>query len=147
MLLGLKKRFVEPYQTGSKAFTLRDTPKRMPKIGETIHAYTGLRTKHCQPINSKEKLVSTQRVRLIIWQIGENKHRYGLRHLFGTFGIRIWVDGRELTQEEVDRFVVLDGFADATDFAKYWLTPEGKTKMKARTSALKVMFHWTDLRW
>lgn len=135
MLLGFKKRFRDPILIGTKVFTMRTRRKKMPKIGEQLHMYTGLRTKHTEVITKKEKLFAMQNVRLTI------KLQYNV-----LFDIRIWVDRRELSQQEIDQFVVFDGFRDRRDFAEYWLTDE-KGKPKKRTGAMLVMFHWTDLKY
>lgn len=37
MLVGFKPKFSPKIQNGSKGFTLRYEPKRMPKIGETLY--------------------------------------------------------------------------------------------------------------
>lgn len=66
MLLGFKKRFVEPIQIGTKVFTMRVPRKKEPKIGETLYMYTALRTKYCEKITDKEKLISKQKVVLFI---------------------------------------------------------------------------------
>ena len=154
--MGFKKRFVEPILIGTKVFTLRRTPKRMPKVMETIHMYTALRTKHCEHISSKEKLVSMQRVRVLIEHITARHEvlphgrpvpmpsKVPISECFGQFRIRICVDGKRI--DDIDEFVKFDGFKDTDDFCNYWLTDE-KGKKKDRTGALLVMFHWTDLRY
>lgn len=135
MLIGFKKRFKEPILIGTKVFTLRRQPKRIPKVGETLYMYTALRTKFTELITNKEKLMSMQKVRITI-----------KRKNLVSYDIGIWVDRRKLTEPEVNQFVCFDGFVNRIDFAEFWLTDE-KGKPKNRTGALMVMFHWTDLKY
>jgi hypothetical protein len=134
MLLGFKKQFEKPIQIGTKVFTLRKRRKVRPKIGEQLHMYTGLRTKRCELISNKDKLISIQNVRLMITNINPTT---GAR---GTF-VEIFVDRRRLTVPEVEQFVKYDGFRSVREWADYWL--EGKD----RTGALMELYHWTDLKY
>jgi hypothetical protein len=133
MLLGFKKRFVDPILIGTKVFSLRKRRKVRPKIGEAMHMYTALRTKYCQLITNKEKLMSIQDARVTI----RRKNTAG-------YDIRIWIDRRRLSELEISQFVIYDGFTDRKDFAEYWLTDE-RGKKKNRTGALLEQYHWTDL--
>jgi hypothetical protein len=138
MLLGFKKRFVLPIQIGTKVFTMRNKRKVEPKIGETIHMYTGLRTKFCERISNKEKLISTQRVRISIYRHPD------------LLNVKIFVDGRELNIKEIYEFVKFDGFKDVTDFADYWIessTGKKDKKKVARVGGMLTLYHWTDLRY
>ncbi len=134
MLLGFKKRFVKPIEQGTKVFTMRNRRKRMPKIGETLHMYTALRTQYCELISNHETLKSIQKVTVSI-----TKEPLQTR-------IFIIVDGWMLNPSEVSRFVQCDGFTDESDFADYWLK-ESKAKGKVkRVHANLDLYHWTDLK-
>lgn len=135
MLLGFKPRFVEPIQIGTKVFTLRVRRKKMPKVGETLFMYTGLRTSKCAKISDKEKLISIQTVKVTIIQ---EKH---------LTSIIIVVDGRLLSVKEVSEFVKFDGFRDRMDFAEYWIKSQGVKGNIKRAGGTFDMFHWTDLRY
>jgi hypothetical protein len=139
MLLGFKKRFKDPILIGTKVFTMRKRRKVRPKIGETIHMYTALRTKYAELITNKEKLMSIQNVRVMI------KAKWLAKDLV-NYSVRIVVDHRILSKEEILQFVCFDGFKDAQDFCQYWLTDE-KGKRKDRVGALMEMYHWTDLKY
>lgn len=107
----------------------------MPKIGETLYMYTGLRTANTELITNKEKLISMQQVRVSIRKMNT-----------AGYDIKISVDGRRLTELEISQFVKFDGFTDRVDFAEYWLRDE-KGKKITRVGASMVQFHWTDLRY
>lgn len=138
MLLGFKPRFVEPIQKGSKVFTLRTARKHEPKIGETLYMYTGLRTANCMLISNKEKLISKQRVRIVIYAD------------YVEVSVNIWVDGRELTQAEKELFYGYDGFVDIHDFVNYWIESSTGKKRKINkryeVGGFLTMYHWTDLK-
>ena len=138
MLLSFKKRFIAPIQLGIKVFTLRKRRKIRPKIGETIHMYSGLRTKNTQFISNKDSLRSIQNVRLTISSVCIHERTF--------FKIKIFVDRRKLSRDEICEFVKFDGFTDISDFCNYWLTDE-KGKKKSRTGALMELYHWTDLKY
>lgn len=139
MLLGFKPRFVEPILIGTKVFTMRGKRKIQPKIGETLHMYTGLRTSKCQLITKSEKLISTQKARVRIYTVNN------------YLEVHVRVDGRYLTNKELEHFFVFDGFNNAWDFAKYWIQDATgkpyKYGKKYRVGAFVTIYHWTDLRY
>ena len=140
MLIGFNKRFTTPIQIGTKVFTMRKRRKVRPKVGERMYMYEALRTKHTKLISNQEKLISIQNARILIEFIGYDFYDGEL------YGIRIFIDRRPLTSEEIYQFVRFDGFTDLRDFCRYWLT-DSKGKKKKRTGSLKELYHWTDLRY
>lgn len=139
MLLGFKKRFKDPILIGTKVFTMRDIHrKNKPKIGETLHMYTGLKTKNCEKITDKEKLHGFQTAHLII-EKGPKENN-----------LKIQVEGRDLSQAEIEQFVGFDGFKDTDDFINYWIESSTGKKPKADkqyvVSGFLTIYHWTDLR-
>lgn len=130
MLLGFYKQFVQPIEIGTKVFTIRKRRKIRPKIGETLYMYTGGYNATRTLISNKEKLLGIQNVRILI-KITNKEILY----------IRIYVDRRLLTDEEINEFAKFDGFESATDWANHWL---GK---KQRIGALMEILHWTDLKY
>lgn len=135
MLLGFKQRFKEPILIGTKVFTMRDKRKIEPKIGETLHMYTGLRTSKCELITKKEKLYSTQKAFIEIKFINDI-----LMYLI------IEVDQKKLNMFEINRFVKYDGFENWRDFCKFWISGYKYTKNKVNVIyEYKTIYHWTDL--
>ena len=143
MLLGFKKRFAGPILSGMKPFTLRGVDRKpTPKIGETLHMYTGLMTKNCELITKKEKLVSLQSCYVAIEAYLTNDKKY-------WYLVSITIDDRKLSLYEVQDFVLLDGFTDIPDFAEYWLNSSGVKSKKLqmrKCSGFMNIYHWTDLR-
>lgn len=133
MLLGFYKQFVDPILIGTKPFTVRKRRKITPKIGETLYMYTGGYNSSRTLITNKEKLISTQSIRITIERKVIDKKRSSTR-------IDIWIDRRKLSIDEVKIFVRYDGFENIAEWTNYWL---GK---KNRLGALMVIYHWTDLR-
>lgn len=134
MLLGFKKRFVEPILIGTKVHTIRKPRKIKPKIGETLHMYTGLRTPNCQVISKKEKLISKQKIRIRVCRTRD------------SFDVEIFVDGRKLQWSEMHKVAEFDGFKDLFDFCNYWLTDEKGKKIK-KAGGIMDLYHWTDLKY
>jgi hypothetical protein len=125
MLLGFKKRFVEPINKGTKIHTFREEPKRMPKPGEILHMYTGLRTKHCELIG-KDKTLKSMQMLLMIFTGGR---------------ISVFVDLKRLTKSVREELYVNDGFANEADFLAYWNPEREEKKFEG------IIFHWTDLKY
>lgn len=157
MLLGFKKQFAPKILDGSKQFTIRNPRKREPKIGEQLHMYTGLRTKHTEKITSEHKLTGIQLVDILIRRettVGGLPVR-----VKNAYYVKIKVDGRELSDLEQRRFFVSDGFKSIYEFADYWIDQLGEkqeyfqggrkepimTAYRVNITDL-IMYHWTDLR-
>lgn len=139
MLLGFKKRFAKPIKIGTKVFTMRNPRKIEPKIGETLYMYSGLRTANSELISNKEKLISKQVAEIKI-----------IRHDDGMFNVKIHIDSRLLSPEQIIDFVKFDGFIDGKDFVDYWIeSSTGKKNIKhtIEVSGKMDLYHWTDLKY
>lgn len=157
MLLGFKKRFIDPIKIGTKVHTLRNNSKRKPKIGEFLHMYSGLRTKYTEHISSSEKLISKQKAWIkIVWQ--ENPD-----NSIKLLSLKICVDGKiighynnghgafDASGYNLHKFVQYDGFTDFLDFVSFWINPCRK-QTKNKPGLYKIvksmnLYHWTDLRY
>lgn len=158
MLLGFKKQFAPKILDGSKKFTIRNPRKREPKIGEQLHMYTGLRTKHTEKITSEHSLKGIQLVDLFISKSNTDLGGYP-EVTKSELVLKIRVDSRELEIEEAMEFVKADGFDSVFLFADYWIKEQGQktqhfmeghkrpkmTTWHVNASGL-TMYHWTDLR-
>ena len=131
MLLGFKKQFAHKILEGSKKFTIRSERKVSPKVGETIHMYSGLRTKHTKLISKDYRYTGAQKVKIQIYSISN------------YISLKIYIDGKPqpLTEHQTSTFVKADGFATQKEFADYWL--EGKQRL----TSIRTIYHWTDLRY
>lgn len=137
MLLGYKKRFVLPIKIGTKVHTCRKKRKINPKIGETLYMYSALRTKHCELITNKEKLISTQKVKITVKVLRRSKSILGI-------DVNIAVDGRKLNLVEMQQFAKFDGFESIADFGSFFATG---VKPGAKIMGTFDLYHWTDLRY
>lgn len=136
MLLGFKKQFARPIKAGTKIHTIRQPRKIMPKVGETLYMYTGLRNPLCKLISKKHKLTHKQQIKIGIRLVGGG---------FG-YGININVDGRELNLFEMAALAFNDGFKDLDAFCDYWLTDKAGKKTESFNDTLDL-YHWTDLKY
>jgi hypothetical protein len=130
MLLGFKKRFVKPVECGSKIHTFRNKRKVRPKVGETIHMYTGLRTKQCSKILGEYIFKSSQPIRMTIRL---NDTGFILKLKIG--------DKHRWILEELETMAINDGFENLYCFVNYWT--DGFNKRKVAFSGECI--HWTDL--
>lgn len=160
MLLGFKKRFVEPILIGTKVHTMRRRRKTPPKIGETLHMYTGLRTGNCEKITSREILIGKQKVWIsMVFKLEARSVE--------IFSLKICIDGKRIALvtrygEDVnienpgalDRFVKFDGFNDYMDFCTFWIEgyrkdirQKGAYGQLCKTVESMDLYHWTDLKY
>lgn len=139
MLLGFKPRFEEPILLGTKVFTLRSRRKNLPKIGERLFMYSGLRTENCKKISDRETLMGMQEAMVYI-----------SRNANAEIKISISVDNRMLSESEIDDFVKFDGFRDRKDFANYWIDSSHKPRKAPKECTVggnMDLYHWTDLKY
>ena len=123
MLLGFKKQFAPKILDGSKKFTIRNPRKREPKIGEQLHMYTGLRTKHTAKISSEHSLKGIRLVNIFL-----EKRVYHQDEKKSKFSIGIQVDGSSLSLSQTENFVTCDGFDSTEEFMEYWIKEKGEKK-------------------
>lgn len=135
MLLGFKKQFAQPILDGTKIFTVREKRKVEPKVGETLHMYSGLRTKYTEVISKEHKLTGIQTVNILI------SKTMGLK-------VAVFIDGIQLSKTQLLVFIQSDGFKNIDDFAAFWLKGVKKSKEGFQTVIKNhlVMYHWTDFR-
>lgn len=103
-LYNFQKRFVPFILSGAKKHTIRATRKNPDKPGNTLHLYTGLRTKNTQLLMR----VSCVKVEEIVIRSLESS-------MFDVF-----VDGNELNLDELERLARADGFQSWSDMAAFW---------------------------
>lgn len=132
MLLGFKPQFQQPIITGTKIHTLRDKRKVTPKIGETLHMYTGLRTRKAKLIRKDLKLKAVQEVYILLtWDLYLKRH----------YVSELLIDGRDCTNALVE-FFINDGFSTAYEYIAFVNPPKGKN-----CYIKKDIFHWTDFKY
>lgn len=144
MLLNYKKQFIDAIKIGTKVHTIRGRRKNKPKIGETLHMFSGLRTKNSELITKKEKLISTQKVWIkIVFRLKPT-----------NWYLKICVDGRVLSSSEIEAFVRFDGFSNIQEFIDFFTNPYKKNVRQnnmeykfCKIIESKTLYHWTDLRY
>lgn len=132
MILGFKKehppgtptRFKEKTLTGIKIHSMREDIHDRWQPGNSIQMAYGVRTTNYEQWNEgREDLsvcVSTQKAQ-IKWK---------------GFDCTLTIDGRQLSQEELEQFAINDGFDDVVQFMA-WFNKSKKYKI----------IHWTSKRY
>jgi hypothetical protein len=117
-LLGFKKRFAPAVEAYTKRQTIRACRKdgRDPKQGDTLHLYTGLRTKRCR------KLAETECVATLPVTIHRDK---------------LEISGIEIVGEARDRFARDDGFVSFYELADYF-----ENEMKRAMPWSGIVVYW-----
>lgn len=107
-LYNFQKRFVPFVESGSKTHTIRAERKIAPKVGETLHLYTGLRQKGARLIM---RVPCTRVERIDISLIGNGKVKWL---------IDVSIDGVPLDFTEKQQLAQRDGFKDFADMMTFW---------------------------
>lgn len=103
------RRFKEPVRTGIKRQTFR-VWKRKPKVGEKLQHYVGMRTPQVEKIRPDTTCTEVC-LGLIIVEVDHPE-----------FIAAIFIDGEKLSDREVERFAVADGFsAGPNSTARFWM--------------------------
>jgi hypothetical protein len=95
-------RFAVKVGSGAKRHTIRAPRKdgKRPQVGQPFRAYTGMRTKNCEPI------LFTHISRVQAVNIAEDG--------------AVYVDGQRLKVEDADKLAVADGFTSVTEFFEFF---------------------------
>lgn len=110
-LLNFKAVFAPMVESGRKPHTIRALRKdgNDPLPGDTLHLYTGLRTKAVRLLRRE---VCDYTRDIMIQPSSGNVHH-------------VLLGGQPLSQDELNTLARVDGFADANDFIRYFDTTHG----------------------
>lgn len=109
-LYNFRARFVEPILAGRKQHTIRARRRYPERVGNTMHLYTGLRTKAARLL-----------LRVPCMKIEDIAIVSGCKHAGGcTCDAQVSVDGVELDHGERERLAVLDGFTSFAEMSAFW---------------------------
>lgn len=108
-----KKQFVDPIRAGTKKHTIRADRKdgRVPKIGEPLALYCGMRTKGCFKIlDDNPPCTAVQRIHISTY-----------RAMSASWaGNLVFVDGVQLDPDECEQLARCDGFSDFAMMMTFW---------------------------
>ena len=106
-LLGFKKEFVGPIESGKKRHTIRAPRKygRNPKPGQILYLYVGLRTKSCRKL--KEVICKSCETISI-----EENHD-------------IYIGIHSLNEKEKEKLAIDDGFENLNNFYDFFIEMHG----------------------
>lgn len=102
--ISFNKRFVDLVESGAKRQTIRKERKdgRVPEVGDFIHCYFGLRTKHTRLL----RIAIITSVSEIVINVPDRQ---------------VIVDRHQIAVPVArDRFAVKDGFTDFEDMMAWW---------------------------
>ena len=122
MIIGFKKRFINPILAKTKKHTIREDSHNRWKAGMKMHMATGVRTRQYNQFN-EETCKSIQEIEIIRTSDYLNE-------------IIVKIDGRILNQDEVQQLAWNDGFDNLIDF---WIWFHNGFKGK--------IIHWTNLKY
>lgn len=121
-LYNFQQRFVPKIFSGEKTQTIRAIRAHPAQVGETLHLYTGLRTKKAKLL-MRVPCVKVEAIRIdLVWPPGEACRR----------PVLIIYDS-PLCSDELDAFARRDGFSDFDDMMDFW---KGRLPFKGH------IIHW-----
>ena len=124
MLLNFKRQFAEDVESGRKPTTFRlFSRRRPPRIGETLHLYTGARTKQCRRLGRGQCIALT---RLLIDMQASQVLAFG-----EPYGNRL------LRDDEVLALASGDGFSSPAAFFAFF-----RQTYRPRTAVLGWLVRW-----
>ena len=106
-LYNFQQRFASKILSGEKTHTIRSRRKHPDKPGNTLHLYTGLRTKQAQLL-MRPKCLRVEEI-----EIDACGHECNCDPFVAIAGV-------ELSESERDALAVRDGFADFNEMLEFW---------------------------
>lgn len=118
-LFNFKRQFAHAVTAGTKRQTIRAPRKdgTRPKPGETLHLYTGLRTKGADLL-ARYPCKSVHNIQI-------RQHLAGPHELDAVPLVEVVLDGRRLTRLEVHELAIADGFPTAEELLAFFLKEHG----------------------
>jgi hypothetical protein len=111
-----QREFAEPIKSGAKQQTIRARRKNgyLPKPGELIALYTGMRTKGCERLG-------------VVWVTGVRPIQIQLTEVPLSHGYRVDVtlEGASLSSRDKERLARADGFSSLEAFAEFFAEKHG----------------------
>lgn len=106
-LYNFKERFAPRIIDGSKTHTIRPMRAVADKPGNTLHLYTGLRTKKARLL-MRTPCVKIEAIEIRHGIFGDENHA------------SVVIDGVNLDRGEREAFAIRDGFESFEDFMGFW---------------------------
>lgn len=103
--LSFMKCWREKVLSGEKRQTIRVKGKRVYKVGDTLHLFTGMRTKYCERLGRStcRRVYTVRRWSLLVWDRLTAKGRW-----------------RKLSKREIGALARADGFEGIVDFDRWF---------------------------
>jgi hypothetical protein len=115
MVYNFKERFARLIESGDKLTTIRAPRKdgKLPKPGETLKLFTGMRTKACRKLGERTCLsVKPITITHILFASPGGV----------SPGICVFVDGKMLEGAQLQSLGIRDGFEDCSELIQFFLT-------------------------
>jgi hypothetical protein len=126
-LYNFQRRFVSFIKSGAKTHTIRGVRAHPDKPGNTLHLYTGLRTK-------KAKLL--MRVPCVKVEEIEIWHEVATAEDRGPSFFVVRIDGTHLDKTECESLAHRDGFSSFHEMMKFWIEPKNRLPFRGH------IIHW-----
>lgn len=109
-----KSGFVDRIHSGSKRQTVRRKGgKRHARPGEAVQIYRGLRTVHARKIIPHPICIGVDDIVILVDGEAQNHIAY------------VEINGRRLSDDELEAFAWADGFLNARHFGRFWWMTHG----------------------
>lgn len=124
--LNFSPQFAASVADGSKRQTIRAQRKVPIKLDDTLHLFTGLRTKQALRLLPPQRCTAALWIRMNYFpprSLGNRTHRYKIE-------IRLQEKGK-LNQKQIEALALADGFESTLDFYN-WFLPAGTDEFQGQ---------------
>lgn len=104
-----KPQFVDAILRAEKMHTIRAPRKRRTKVGETVHLFTGQRTKKCKLL-----------MRAICTKVENIEIDGGWETVSGEFFGHVIIDNNRIDGDELEALARSDGFSSFDEMMEFW---------------------------
>lgn len=123
-LYNFQKRFAPMILSGEKQHTIRAVRKHPDKPGNTMHLFTGLRTKKTQLLMR----VPCVKVDEIVIEMQKAKGPGVLTR--GLLFPHVLINGEDLSRDELEALARSDGFRNFPEMILFWREPKNRLPFK-----------------
>lgn len=118
-LINFKKQFATAVAMGSKCQTIRKTRVTPIKKGDTLHLYSGLRTKEREKL-LVAKCKSVQDIEIGFRETVQFEKSDGKVRTIQNGSIKVTIDSKILSKDQLEGLAKADGFKDIYEFADFF---------------------------
>ena len=123
--LNFSAQFAPAVEDGTKRQTIRAMRKVPIKLDNTLHLFTGLRTKQARRLRQPERCKAALLIGIRLKPLKDSVYK-----VYRSLEVKLQHKGT-LRREEIEQLAKADGFASVEEFAA-WFLPKGTEQFKGQ---------------